>query len=100
MDNKEIIESLEEYGFTRNESQIYVFLLKQIEATAFEISKSTRIPRATVYVTLESLTKQGFVSQSRKNKTNIRHISARSDGIPAEIFSELVERSRKVGSLY
>ncbi|OHA16151.1 MAG: hypothetical protein A3H57_00705 [Candidatus Taylorbacteria bacterium RIFCSPLOWO2_02_FULL_43_11] len=98
MDNKEIIESLEEYGFTRNESQIYVFLLKQIEATAFEISKSTRIPRATVYVTLESLTKQGFVSQSRKNNVanfspespnRLLHLLRKKEGIVQDIMPQI-----------
>jgi len=67
MDNKEINLSLEQYGFSKNESLVYVFLLKKVESTAFEIAKATKIPRATVYVTLESLKNQGFISQFKKN---------------------------------
>jgi len=64
----EIRQALEHYGFTKNETLIYIYLLKNIEATAFEIAKKTGIPRSTVYITLESLKKQGFLSQFRKNK--------------------------------
>ena len=63
----DIKQALEQYGFTRNEVSIYIYLLKNIEATAFEIAKATDIPRSTVYLTLESLKKQGFVSQYKKN---------------------------------
>ena len=66
-DSKQIEKALELYGFTENESAVYVALLKKLEATAFEVAKSTEIPRATVYLTLESLRKQGFILQIRKN---------------------------------
>ncbi|MBI4121786.1 MAG: hypothetical protein HY461_00485 [Parcubacteria group bacterium] len=66
----EIKQALELYGFTKNETLIYINLLKQLEAPAFNIAKSTGIPRSTVYITLESLKKQGFVSQFRKNNVS------------------------------
>lgn len=72
----EIKQALEQYGFTKNETNIYLHLLKHIEATAFEIAKATDIPRSTVYLTLESLKKEGFISQFRKN--NIAYFTAES----------------------
>ncbi len=66
-DSKPVEQALKQYGLTENESAVYVTLLKKLEATAFEVAKSTEIPRATVYLTLESLKKQGFISQIRKN---------------------------------
>ena len=75
-DSKEVVRLLEQYGFSENEAAVYVFLLGSFEPTAFEVSKATDIPRTTVYVTLESLKKQGFVSQTRRN--NIARFSAES----------------------
>lgn len=66
-DSKEISRALELYGLTQNEAKVYVCLLKQVESTAFTVAKETEIPRATVYTILESLKKQGLISQIRKN---------------------------------
>jgi sugar-specific transcriptional regulator TrmB len=66
-DSREIIHALELYGFTKNEADVYVFLLKRTEATAFDTARGTGIPRSTVYTILESLKSQGVVSQFRKN---------------------------------
>ncbi|OIO20377.1 MAG: hypothetical protein AUJ23_00515 [Candidatus Magasanikbacteria bacterium CG1_02_32_51] len=66
----EIKQALELYGFTKNETLIYVHLLKRLESAVFDIAKSTGIPRSTVYITLESLKKQGFISQFRKNNVS------------------------------
>ncbi|WKZ24920.1 MAG: helix-turn-helix domain-containing protein [Patescibacteria group bacterium] len=65
--DKNLINSLVYCGFTKNESAIYIYLLKKIEATVFDISKETSIPRATVYLTLDKLKKQKIVSLFRKN---------------------------------
>ncbi len=65
--SKQVEQALKQYGFTENEAAVYVALLKSLESTAFEVAKSTEIPRATVYLILESLKKQGFISQFRKN---------------------------------
>ncbi len=62
-----VVHSLVSYGLTDNEAAIYVCLLKKLEATVFEISKETTIPRATVYITLEKMKEQKLVSLLRKN---------------------------------
>lgn len=62
-----ITNSLTEYGLSQRESEVYVYLLKKIESSVFEISKHTKIPRTTVYATLENLHRLGFVSTFQKN---------------------------------
>src|SRR3989338_7850208 len=83
----ELKQALEQYGFTKNETSIYIYLLKYIEATAFGIAKATDVPRSTVYITLESLKKQGFISQFRKN--NVAFFTAES---PNRLISNLKQK--------
>lgn len=65
--DKKLINSLISYGLTENEARIYISLLKKLEASAFEISKDTNIPRATVYITLEKMKAEKIVSSLKKN---------------------------------
>lgn len=71
---KTIIESLNNYGFSQNEALLYSHLLENQDTPAYAVSQKTGIPRTTVYKTLESLSKQGFVSSWIKN--GVRHFSA------------------------
>jgi len=102
-DSKEVVPLLEQYGFSENEAAIYVFLLGAFEPTVCEIAKATGIPRTSCYVTLESLKKQGFVSQSRRN--NVARFSAESTSQltrllkrKEEIVSELMPHIRAIAS--
>lgn len=83
----ELKHALEQYGFTKNEANIYIYLLKHFEATVFEISKATNIPRSTVYITLESLKHQGFISHFKKN--NVSHFTVES---PSRLMSTLKQK--------
>lgn len=93
-DSKEIVEALERFGFSQNEAAVYLYLLKKLEATAFEIAKGTEIPRTTVYTTLESLKKQGIISQFRKN--NIAYFTPES---PNRLMRLLKEKEEAVNSV-
>lgn len=90
----ELKQALELYGFTKNEALIYIHLLQHIEATVFEVARSTGIPRSTVYITLESLKKQGFVSQFRKN--NVAYFTAES---PNRLISTLKQKEGVMESI-
>jgi len=76
---KNIIESLNEYGFSQNEAQLYSHLLENQDTPAYDISQKTGIPRTTVYKTLESMKKQGFVSSWIKN--GVKHFSVENPEI-------------------
>ena len=71
---KTILESLNNYGFSPNEALLYSHLLENQDTPAYAVSQKTGIPRTTVYKTLESLKKQGFVSSWVKN--GVKHFSA------------------------
>lgn len=72
----ELSKTLEQYGFTQNESRIYLYILKNGESTVYTIAQGTKIPRATTYLTLEKLKNQGFISTYKKN--NVAQFSAES----------------------
>lgn len=93
-DSMEVKQALEKYGFTKNEVNIYLHLLKNIEVTAFEIAKATDIPRSTVYITLESLKKQGFVSQFKKN--NVAYFTVES---PNRLINALKQKEEIIESV-
>lgn len=58
--NKE--EALEKFGLTNKEVKVYLALLELGMATAYEISKKTKILRQTIYDILTSLIEIGLVS--------------------------------------
>lgn len=93
-DTKTIQHAFEQYGFTKNEAVIYIYLLKQLEATAFEIAKETSIPRTTVYQTLEKLKKQGVISPFRKN--NIAYFTPEN---PSNLLRLLQEKEVLLNSV-
>ena len=55
---------LQDIGLTHNESAVYLALLQVDGTTALNISHKTKINRSTVYVTLETLSKKGLVSET------------------------------------
>lgn len=93
-DSKTILRALEQYGFTSNEAGIYLFLLKRLEATAFEIAKETEIPRTTVYQTIEKLKNQGIISQFKKN--NIAYFTPEN---PSRLLRLLKEKESILNSV-
>ena len=90
----DIIRSLELYGFTRNQTLVYVGLLKRLESTAFKLAEDTEIPRSTVYTILESLKKQGVVASFRKN--NVAYFTPES---PNQLLSLLKKKEEIVNDI-
>lgn len=80
---------LEELGLTKNESRIYLFLLKTGETTTGAIIKQTRIANSRVYESLNSLIEKGLVSYNIQKDG--KHFLAESPNK----FSEIAEQRRK-----
>lgn len=59
------IEKLQELGLTKQESRIYVSLLKENKATAKAISLSLRIPVQAVYRSCHNLNRLGFLGEQK-----------------------------------
>jgi len=87
-------EKLEELGLSKNESKIYLFLLKRGQITTGPIIKETGISNSRVYESLNSLIAKGLVSYNVQKEGKYFHAS------PPEKLAELEEeRKRKIISL-
>ncbi len=62
-------EKLRDFGLTKNESKIYVFLSKHGPKKAIEISEEERIPRTETYHLLSTLEIKGIVTASIQRPT-------------------------------
>ena len=65
---------LKRIGFTDYEARIYVQLLRQSPATAYEIAKHAGVPRPNTYQALEALTQRRAVLPVSENPA--RYVAA------------------------
>jgi sugar-specific transcriptional regulator TrmB len=77
-----LLQSLRDIGMTEKEARIYLALLELGEGTATSIAKKAELKRPIVYVTLEKLHKQGYVSPTGQAK--IQRFTAAD---PLQIFN-------------
>lgn len=64
-------QELKKLGLTEKEIKVYIAVLELGRASVQEISRKSGINRATTYIQLESLIKQGLVSSVDRDKKNI-----------------------------
>ncbi|MBT3251090.1 MAG: TrmB family transcriptional regulator [Candidatus Marinimicrobia bacterium] len=57
-----LIQQLNSFGFTQNESKAYITLIKQFPATGYEISQRSGVPRSAIYDIMHRLELNGIVS--------------------------------------
>jgi len=57
-------ERLQDFGVTKNESKIYLFLSKHGTKKAIEISREEKIPRTEIYHLLINLESKGIITPS------------------------------------
>lgn len=60
---------IEQFGYTPNESRVYLAALGMGECTIANVSLKTSLPRTSVVVALESLHKHGLVNSYERNNT-------------------------------
>ena len=87
-------ESLRDFGLTKNESKIYVFLSKNGPQKAIEISRAENIPRTETYHLLSTLEAKGIVSPSIQRPT--RFFAAT---IEEAIESIIQNHEKRIGEL-
>jgi sugar-specific transcriptional regulator TrmB len=70
MDNKDTIRNnLARFGLTKPESDIYLALYGQDPMTVVDLTKSTRLPRTTIYDTVDKLIEKSLIEKCVKYKT-------------------------------
>lgn len=85
---------LQDLGLTKNESLIYLFLLKQGSTTTGSVIKETKIANSRVYESLNSLIKKGLVSYTIQKDG--KHFQAES---PYKLLEKEEERRTKIQSI-
>ncbi len=85
---------LEELGLTKNESAIYIFLLKHPKITTGLIIKETGIVNSQVYETLNSLISRGLVKYTIQKDGKYFEASA-----PDKFLDDEEEKMKKIKSL-
>ncbi len=68
-------EKLRDFGLTKNESKIYVYLSKVGPQKAIEISRNENIPRTETYHLLSNLELKGIVTPSVQKPTRFSAVS-------------------------
>ena len=87
-------EKLRDFGLTKNESKIYVFLSKSGPKKAIEISTEERIPRTETYHLLSNLETKGIVEPSVEKPTRFSAVE-----IEKAIESIIRNQETKIGEL-
>ncbi|MPZ40002.1 MAG: TrmB family transcriptional regulator [Rhizobiales bacterium] len=70
----QISRGLRQLGFTDYEARIYMQLLRESPATAYEVSKAAGVPRANTYSALQTLAQRGAVLPV--NEEPLRYVAA------------------------
>lgn len=68
---EDINEFLRSIGLSKNETEIYLNLVKRGLSTVFEISKETKIHRSNLYEALENLLKKSLIFKITKDKKSL-----------------------------
>ena len=87
-------EKLQDFGVTKNESKIYVFLSKHGTKKAIEISRKEKIPRTEIYRLLTNLKAKGIITQTFDNPTRFSAVT-----IEKAIESILDNKQKKIEDL-
>jgi sugar-specific transcriptional regulator TrmB len=86
----EVAGDLKRIGFTDYEARIYVQLLRQSPATAYEIAKHAGVPRPNTYQALEALTQRRAVLPVSENPA--RYVAAD----PQQLFDTIARQTRSL----
>lgn len=83
MTDESLITKLQNFGLSQYEAKTYVALLSIGKSNAYNVSKTSGVPRARIYDTLESLTTRGVV-MFEETSDGIKNYTA----LPSAVFLE------------
>ena len=89
-----MLETLQELGLNKRESQCYVALLELGSSKVGKIIKKTSIPSSKIYEILNKLIKRGLVTYVKRS--NIKHFQAQD---PKTLINLIEEKKKKVESI-
>jgi HTH-type transcriptional regulator, sugar sensing transcriptional regulator len=86
--SSDLVADLKRLGFTEYEARVYIQLLRQSPATAYEVSKSSNVPRPNTYHALDALAQRGAVLPVNENP--VRYVAAD----PEALFETISRQTR------
>jgi HTH-type transcriptional regulator, sugar sensing transcriptional regulator len=89
-----MIKILENLGFTKNESEIYLVLLNQGSQSAGKIASKVGIHRRSVYDALERLAAKGAIGYIKEN--NLKNYSVND---PNQLLSMIKQKEHEISSI-
>jgi predicted transcriptional regulator len=99
--SREFVDDLRQLGFTDYEAKVYITLLGNNPATAYEVAKAAGLPRANVYSAFEGLAQKGAVQPVSENPTRYAPVDPKVtfDAIARNTSSLCTQISAKLASL-
>src|SRR5687767_6345164 len=99
--NPERIARLQSLGLNEQQARAYLALLDVPTATANDLSKTSRVPRAKLYEVLESLNRKGLIDVIPETPQRFRAnpVSALYDTRVEELRAEEADLKRTIGDL-
>lgn len=92
--NSVLIKNLIDFGLSEKEARVYVATLELEVATANEIAKKSEVNRSSTYVIIESLEKQGLVSET-ESKT-IKQYATTPPEILLNLAKKMAEKHQEI----
>jgi HTH-type transcriptional regulator, sugar sensing transcriptional regulator len=94
MSMNEIKSALEDFGMSRNEIKVYVFLLTHGRESAGVVAKETQMDRSACYEALKRLLKRGIIKYSLESKT--RYFESEEPSLLIDMLNEKQEKLKQV----
>lgn len=83
----ELVKTLMGFGFTKTDANVYINLLKNGRSSGYKIAKEISLSRSSVYSSIDSLYKNGFIFMA---DGNTKEYQAKS---PELIFSNIEKQT-------
>ena len=93
-----LIQQLNSFGFTQNESKAYITLIKQFPATGYEISQRSGVPRSAIYDIMHRLELNGIVST--EGGKPVRYIPIPPDQLAIKLSSQFEHNIHELRLLF
>ena len=88
MHKTQLLDELEQFGLSRVEACIYLFLLDKQPKSILEIARDLNLPRTSVYDNSVKLSERGLVQKI------IKHKSQKLKAYPLKILQDLIDKER------
>jgi len=91
-------QNLQTLGLSEEEITIYIAALEQGSTTVLELARTTKIPRTTVYLLIDSLTEKGLLSLTAQGKKKL-YIPASPEDLISMAEAKHAQLAQTIGSL-